>query len=340
MTESMLDTSSQPGLILKTAREEMSLTIEQVAQELHLRPAVVKAIEEEKYSEFSSDVFLKGYFRTYCRLVKLHEERMIELLEKQLNSIKEASNKSQEELIKAKQSKKRRKQILTIIIFLACASVVYLVYLASTQSISLFSDETETVQTTEKQNSQTIESDPLTPPDLEIDEEEADTVINENSLNNDTDSFPETIDQAELKANVQAEEAPEEVAGADTSPLTESSDISSKNLDSEQANINDEQDLEQIAPVISDSAMMATLQASFTGDCWFKLTDGTGKTAIADLKRENDQINYQGIPPFHIVIGDASTASLTFNGKIVDLAKYSSRNGRAEIQLNTKDGLR
>ncbi len=68
MTESMSE-SLQAGLILATARNERQLSIEQVANELHLRPTVVRSMEEEKYSDFNSDVFLKGYFRSYCRLL-------------------------------------------------------------------------------------------------------------------------------------------------------------------------------------------------------------------------------------------------------------------------------
>ena len=86
MTESPQDISSSPGKILKAARDELKYSIEHVAHELHLRACVVQAMEDEDYDQFSSDVFLKGYFRSYCRLVHLHEERMVELLDKQLSS--------------------------------------------------------------------------------------------------------------------------------------------------------------------------------------------------------------------------------------------------------------
>lgn len=340
MTESMLETSSQPGLILKTAREEMSLSIEQVAQELHLRPAVVKALEEEKYSEFSSDVFLKGYFRTYCRLVKLHEERMIELLEKQLNSIKEETDKSQEQIIKAKYSRKRRKQFVTLFIFIACASMVYLAYLVSTQSISFLSDEPETEAT------QII--DPVKTPEIQAEKDssaDADTedaekpVLQDSSLNHD-DTFPESIDQAELKAFEETKTSLDESAVPDTATLSSSTPYSgTTQSNAADADSYEQPQVEETTEIteISDAANSANLKALFTGDCWFKLTDGNSKTVIADLKRANDQINYQGVPPFHIVIGDASKVSMTFDGEKVDLAAYSSRNGRAELNLRKKD---
>lgn len=328
MTESMLETSSQPGLILKTAREEMSLSIEQVAQELHLRPTVVKALEEEKYSEFSSDVFLKGYFRTYCRLVKLHEDRMIELLEKQLNALKEQTDKSQEKVVKAQQSKKRRKKIITFCIFLVCASLVYVVYLLSTQSGNFISESASPDNTQNEKVENTYASVNTVSPETSAPEAENESIesLAENASNH-ADNFPETMDQAELKSLDSAEETDN-----NTAPVSPISANVNETMPSEivQAETEGAEILES-----RESSALANLNAVFSGDCWFKLTDGTGKTVMADLKRANDQINYQGQAPFHIVIGDASKVSLSFNGKSVDLTQYGSRNGRAEIHLKT-----
>ncbi|WP_197475760.1 RodZ family helix-turn-helix domain-containing protein, partial [Oleiphilus sp. HI0043] len=88
MSKETADISSSPGLILRTAREELKFSIDHVAHDLHLRASVVQSMENEDYDDFSSDVFLKGYFRSYCRLVNLHEERMVELLEVQLRTRK------------------------------------------------------------------------------------------------------------------------------------------------------------------------------------------------------------------------------------------------------------
>jgi len=334
MTESMPETASQPGLILKTAREEMSLSIEQVAQELHLRPAVVKALEEENYSEFNSDVFLKGYFRTYCRLVKLHEDRMVEILDKQLGLIKDKTESAREQEIKALLSRKRRKTIVTILVFLVCAGLIAFTYYLATNSSTPSGNDGAVNNNTALDAS----SDQSLPPETA-----------ENQTTSSGSADVQTL--GEEKAPVETDEAlpAQDVESITNEEFEESSEpepVLDQELDAVNMNTATSDNIDNVQNSLEappgemsspQTAVLSSLYAVFSGDCWFKLTDGTGKTVIADLKTANDEVNYQGISPFHIVIGDASKASLQFNGESIDLAAYSSRNGRAELNLKPKD---
>ncbi|WP_197475684.1 RodZ family helix-turn-helix domain-containing protein, partial [Oleiphilus sp. HI0043] len=118
MSKETADISSSPGLILRTAREELKFSIDHVAHDLHLRASVVQSMENEDYDDFSSDVFLKGYFRSYCRLVNLHEERMVELLEVQLRTRK---NEIENVALSAKKAEKAkfRKKLISVMFALA-----------------------------------------------------------------------------------------------------------------------------------------------------------------------------------------------------------------------------
>lgn len=337
MTESMPETSSQPGLILKTAREEMSLSIEQVAQELHLRPAVVKALEEENYSEFNSDVFLKGYFRTYCRLVKLHEDRMVEILDKQLGLIKDKTESAREQEIKALLSRKRRKTVVTILVFLVCAGLIAFTYYLATNSSAPSGNDGAVNNNTALDDSADKSLSP-------------ETAENEttSSGSSDAQTLGEEKTQVEIGEAVPAQDV-ESTTNEEFEESIEPEPVSDQELDSvnnDTASFDNIDNIDNVqnsleAPQGEKSSpqttMLSSLNAVFSGDCWFKLTDGTGKTVIADLKTANDEVNYQGIAPFHIVIGDASKASLQFNGESIDLAAYSSRNGRAELNLKPKD---
>ena len=49
------------GLELKRGREAKGYTVERIADELHLRPSIVTAMEEENYELLPADIFLKGY---------------------------------------------------------------------------------------------------------------------------------------------------------------------------------------------------------------------------------------------------------------------------------------
>lgn len=318
MTEQSSE-SSQPGRVLRAAREEMSLTLEQVAVSLHLRPAVVKAIEEEKYSEFSSDVFLKGYFRSYCRLVKLNEDRMIALLDQQLGVINQKSEQVQMDELKQIHARKRKKTFTTFFVLLISAALIFLAY-------KLWSDSD--LQISHSIQSEVEDVEPPTgeysSPVLEPDVIETEDVLNVDAGDSDNDQYPsetETVYENEL-----------DEPSFDSAEVIEEMTVQNEILDAE--NLRDKMDIQDLSlPLESDQSYLSRLYAQFSGDCWFKLTDASGKTVIADLKKETDVVDYQGQAPFHLVLGDSTKVVLSFEGKLIDLNPYSSRNGRAELTL-------
>jgi cytoskeleton protein RodZ len=59
------------GLNLKQAREDRGLSVAQVAIDLNLLDAYINGLESADYSSIKSDVFVRGYIRTYGNYLKL-----------------------------------------------------------------------------------------------------------------------------------------------------------------------------------------------------------------------------------------------------------------------------
>ena len=59
------------GAMLKVAREERELSIEQIAGELRIEARFLIALEEDRFEEFSAPVFTKGYIKQYGQRVGL-----------------------------------------------------------------------------------------------------------------------------------------------------------------------------------------------------------------------------------------------------------------------------
>jgi cytoskeleton protein RodZ len=323
MTETLPDAHSKPGLILKAAREEISLTIEHVANELHLRPAVVKAIEEENYDEFTSDVFLKGYFRTYCRLVNLHETRMMELLEQQLTARQTQIDHIKQLANKEAQSKKRKKLFITLSVFLICLILVAFAYQIANQS----NEESPTVQDLNTQSNLNI-IDNSEQNDLKT---QTEVIPTERTDINDPEEKPhkQTVTESLVSSNDQI---------SNIQDNTEVINDSSEPLNSlEQADLDNIQELDESSINEKSLIILTSLKASFTGDCWFKVSDSSGKAIIAALKKSDDEINIKGSAPFNIVIGDASKVTLFFQDELVNLKPFTSQNGRAELTLKPSE---
>jgi cytoskeleton protein RodZ len=66
-----------PGAALREARESAGLTIEQVADRLHLLQSVVSSLEQDCYDRIRGDTFVRGYLRNYARLLGIDGDEIV-----------------------------------------------------------------------------------------------------------------------------------------------------------------------------------------------------------------------------------------------------------------------
>lgn len=62
---------------LRAKREKMGWTIKDVSRKTRIASKYLKALEEEDYSVFPSEVYLKGYLKLYAEVLKLKAEDLI-----------------------------------------------------------------------------------------------------------------------------------------------------------------------------------------------------------------------------------------------------------------------
>jgi len=70
---------------LRTAREAQELTIHQIAEITNVRADHIRAIEEGNYDVFSAPIYIRGFVRTYCKILKLDSARLIADLNAELD---------------------------------------------------------------------------------------------------------------------------------------------------------------------------------------------------------------------------------------------------------------
>ena len=66
------------GLKLKEKREEHGLSIEEVAEDLKMRPSQITSIEEGKKDDFKDIFYLKYFIRDYAKYLGLDSEKIID----------------------------------------------------------------------------------------------------------------------------------------------------------------------------------------------------------------------------------------------------------------------
>lgn len=69
--------SSTPGRFLQHARESARLTRSEVAQQLCLSEQVIHSLERDAYHELPGTVFIRGYLRSYAKMLRLSADELI-----------------------------------------------------------------------------------------------------------------------------------------------------------------------------------------------------------------------------------------------------------------------
>jgi cytoskeleton protein RodZ len=69
--------SPTPGELLRAGRDERSLTVQQVADELHLDVRLVQAIESNNFLALGAPVYARGHLRKYATVLGLSPEVII-----------------------------------------------------------------------------------------------------------------------------------------------------------------------------------------------------------------------------------------------------------------------
>jgi cytoskeletal protein RodZ len=70
---------------LRTAREAQQLTIQQIAEITNVRSDHIRAIEQGNYDVFSAPIYIRGFVRSYCKILKLDSGAVIAQLNAELD---------------------------------------------------------------------------------------------------------------------------------------------------------------------------------------------------------------------------------------------------------------
>lgn len=99
------------GLKLKEKREQNGLSVDEVAEDLKMRPSQINSIEEGKTEDFKDVVYLKYFIRDYAKYLGLDSEKIIDEFNEYLF---DATSKIPLNLIEeAKKEKKKEENALS-----------------------------------------------------------------------------------------------------------------------------------------------------------------------------------------------------------------------------------
>ena len=302
-----------PGALLKQAREKAGLSIDDIANKLHLKVANIESIEADRVDESISLTFTKGYLKLYAKQVNLAEDAVLEAFEKLNTQAKEPAKLQSFSRRVARQANDDRLMLVTYLIVALVVALVVVWWLQQSDkdSTSLIDFSSSPASESQQAASEPAEAstnqllpvaEAATSAELQITEQQA----------------------AELAGQVE-QSSPVPAATEDAAPNTEQPLESTPDGRAELTEDSNESDT---ATLVLDQASSAEpgevveLVFQFSGDCWMNLTDATGEAIAYGVKDSGRVMPVSGLPPFQVTLGAPEVVQISYNGEPVDMSRF------------------
>jgi cytoskeleton protein RodZ len=352
------------GQQLRQAREKHGLSQKDVADAQHLRVSIIQSIEDGKYEQIDSELFLKGYVRAYAKQVGADADALIATLDLELEPLRRERAKQEQENplvdIERRRLKKRRiaKALGVLVILGAIAVAVWTLVIEprvatepapeasanQEQSEAAVVNETDEALPESSEANATEASEENVGQDLVQSEPgiaETDTApgVGAGSEEPSEPAVESAVESADPQVALQdypepASGGPESIEEASGAPQEVTEDIAAPEP------VVTIEPAVQPDPVFEESAQPDAVAApteltmSFVSDCWVQVTDSSGARLVASLQRNGDEINVSGRAPLNVVIGAVDAVeSVRFGGESVDLSSFRVVNNRTEFTL-------
>jgi cytoskeleton protein RodZ len=292
------------GATLAAARESRGLTVAQVAERLKLTPRQIEALEAEDWTGLPDPVFVRGFVRNYAKLLGMAPEELMPAVngaEAVTQTITAPSAG-----VRLGSSPVARWLLLPLLLVILFVTVVVGLYswlrqgehaLLPAEAIEPSADAT--VPALSAAGGQEAAVAPLSP----------------------TPVTTQTPPPATAPA---PQPAPEPAAGRQQTPAPPATRPQADDAASAPAatpRAASAQVADQPAPAQTPSQGLVSMRFAPAEDSWIQVVDGKGMR-FSKLVRGGTSEVVSGTPPFRLVVGNAATVSLVYNGHVIDLKPY------------------
>ena len=324
------------GERLRLAREQMGLTQQNVAERLCLKLSTVRDIEEDKSPADLASTFLRGYIRSYARLVHIPEEELLPMMAKQ-TPIRASKIEPMQSFSLGKRRKKRDGWLM-IFTWLVVFVVVGLTGAWWWQNHKASQDDL--VPMTD-QNSSSGDSGQSIPLGESSGDSAAPAAPDESNTTSDNSaaSAPASAAPAATGSNSATTAQPDTTSNAVVSPSQAPVDNSAAAPAAANTNTNTSTAPQMpvgAAAVSEPAADPNAVVMTFNADCWLEVSDATGKKLFSGIQRSGGKLSLAGTPPYRLKIGAPSAVQVQYQNQPVDLSRFIRNNQVARLTLGAQ----
>jgi cytoskeleton protein RodZ len=333
-----------PGERLQAARIQQGLSLDDVANRMHLSSSILEALEDNEFEEITAPIFVKGYLRAYSRIVSLDEDDMID---QYVHFYSEADppissiSKTTSELSAADPRIKWTTYIVVLIIGVLLAAWWWNKEQNEEAPISLDSQ------------SPSLEEPARSDDAVVTSEIEA---VSEELIEADETGAASTSQTASVIA---AEVEPAEVAAVSEPSVAEAEVVETEGVEvevvetgvveTERQAVAAEVAAAEIAAAEMESPETAQvapdenfriaaggsdkLKVVVHADTWADIKDATSHQLAYDLLRADNTLELTGQAPFSIFLGNGHGVEIIFNGEEIDVAPRVRDDNTARFKI-------
>ncbi len=326
--------AASTGSILRAAREKLGLTVTEVAGQIKFAPRQIEALEADDYGNLPEVAFLRGFVRSYAKILRLDAEALLANLPPAKAAIPELPQTAVKMPFPSDQSDRQQN-----LIWLTAAAVLALIVAGFSYWHFKTPLKHSKEQTRESSREMSAASPPadLLPADLTQAQpkEPSEEPVREQSKN--PEETPEAAPPKVSKlpsARMLAE--PLVLKSSTIEPITPKLRSSTAASSVREAKTQAKRSKAKAAALAAASSVAAsdTLPSSdamaetaellliFGEESWTEIKDKDGKILSSQVNPPGSELRVEGNPPFSMLIGHAASASLFYQGREVDLKPY------------------
>jgi len=343
-----------PGARLKAARLSKKMELDIVAAQLHLSHDMIVALEADDYDFFPARVFVAGYLKNYARHVGLPVEAIIQAfnnylpadeLQTELPRINKDSREVFESSAYSNPSGNAFSWLMPTILIIAIGSFFYwqkdiLDKPGAFLPAGWLDTQTDSRQTVEQSfpgqaGSILIPALPNGQNRLAVDvdnkSDDFAAVSRDSSLRDPGQVLPRAVSEANLTDNalqvdtdVQPGEKP--VSSKVTDILTDNGIVTAGQTETVATAEVIPAAGDEIAAVNPVAPGVPEIIVSFSQDCWVDIRDSAGTFKYMRVAKAGTSKKITGKPPYKVLLGNVSGATMTIDGEPFDIQRYNQAN--------------
>lgn len=298
-----------PGSHLREAREARNLTVMQVAAQLRMQVRVIEAIENDDYNSLpsSGSTFIRGYLRSYSRLLGLNEESILALM--QSGGTKEPSlvGSIYDGKDEVSSSDFSIRMVSTLILI---GVVVGVGWWVSQRMPTIEMDVVDAEQSASEQGLsiptetlQLSDDEPLPGETIQVGDVDGAGVADTSELSN-SETTTETLSDSPESA---IEEEQDVVEPVEPEPPVENTPTAAHSIE---------------PPPLTAGMPQSMIELEYQEDCWTEVTDAAGRKLTYTLIPAGQKITLHGEAPFKVFLGYATGVTIYYNGDLYDHSPF------------------